>query len=577
MEIEAREWTHFCFVVSNKVQKMYIGNKLFEFECPEKLAFRTEKVKLTRIFGGAGLYDGSLPFSGEVADLRIYEKHLSKKEVQSVSQVKKIDGKPLGFTLPTSKTDKEPKDVKDKIADKTQGKEGAATGKQVAGANRQKRNAPSPDNSPAELGIEAITIKSIILLSEKSNTLVMIMQKHTNYKRSETICKAMGGTLISKINAKNLAQILTYVEKTGIGASRLWLLQRPEKVGSDYCEMVSDETDISVPRYSSCKNNVASTACILLKKNPLKLYGSSERLTNFYPIPNKHLEFENNQNLRLKFDSKQQFILEKITTNQVWASAYGLDEFDFMGRHSFFIGPGNEDFAFLTFTSCSSSMFTCPNGLCINITDTCNFVANCEPTGFDEDVCNVGIPHEAFYEKTLAPMKFDPNSSKKSRKAQLSLNLELERLVDVDMDNSVIKMALSYTTLWRDDRLLFKFLVKDIYRPVEKNIYKKIWHPTVNIPEASSKFKKIFYQLENQGIVEAKSTVNGHFKIYKEYEGKCMKLFYLFLELLIFISDIAIIHEGKDVELKHTISEEVKVLCSLSLFLYPFDSPVICL
>ena len=34
------------------------------------------------------------------------------------------------------------------------------------------------------------------------------------------------------------------------------------------------------------------------------------------------------------------------------------------------------------------------------------------------------------------------------------------------------------------------------------------------------------------------------------------------------------LHDGKDVEVRHTISDEVEILCSLKLFFYPFDSPV---
>ena len=498
-KIEEREWTHFCFLISNKIQKMYIGKEVYQFECKEDFSFPTGKAKYSRTLGGAGAYDGSLPFSGEVVDLRFYEKHLTKKEVQSVYEVKEIAGQLLGLTVP-----KKFENLRDKRTD---------AAKLLTSENRKKRNAGT------QIGIEVISVEASTLLSEKTSDMIMIMKRQVRYQKAETLCKTMGGTLIKDMTEDYLDEMMAYVENTGIGASRIWLLQRPAKEGSDHCEIVSDEAGIFFPQPSSCKDQVASAVCVLAKKKPLKLHGLPERLTNFFPIPYEHFEFENNQNLRLRFDSKQEFILEKITTNKIWATAYGLNEFDIMGRQSYYIGPGEDDFSFLTLTSCSKSMFTCPNGVCIDMNDTCNLIADCKPSGFDEDVCDVGIPHETFYEKTLAPMMFDTDPLK-SKKAQLSLNLVLERLVDVDMDNSVINLALKYTTLWRDDRLFFKFLLKDKYLPIEKEIYQEIWHPSVKIPEASSKFKKTFYQDENHGIVEAKSSVDGHNEIYKEHEGK---------------------------------------------------------
>ena len=114
-KIEEREWTHFCFLISDKIQKMYIGKDLYEWECKKDFSFPTVTAEYSRILGGVGLYDGNLPFSGEVADLRLYQKHLSMEEVQMVSEIKEIAGTPLGFNLPTFNINKELKDIKDAV------------------------------------------------------------------------------------------------------------------------------------------------------------------------------------------------------------------------------------------------------------------------------------------------------------------------------------------------------------------------------------------------------------------------------------------------------------------------------
>ena len=214
-----------------------------------------------------------------------------------------------------------------------------------------------------------------------------------------------------------------------------------------------------------------------------------------------------------KNTDKPEIKIENILTKEQIANASIVSQLDIMGLHKWYTNSAETPITYATLTVCNEGEFTCVDGTCIPIEKVCNLYADCLPDGHDEKVCDVAIPNVDFYEKNLAPMRDE------FTKAKIWFYLELERVIDIKMDESMIDLAVKLEVFWRDERLKFKFLFSDIPTFVQKKNYKTYWHPQIHIKEAASSHKEIFFLVDHPGDVYAHKKSKGFLTTYTYHEG----------------------------------------------------------
>lgn len=191
---------------------------------------------------------------------------------------------------------------------------------------------------------------------------------------------------------------------------------------------------------------------------------------------------------------------------------------DMIGRNDYVsISDSNTKFTVIV-SACGDNMFTCSDGSCTNISNICNYSNDCKDSS-DESFCEVGIPPQDSYEKRLAP-------GSKKRKIRLKLNLKLARISSIEVDEHTVKVMLNMRVKWTDYRLMFKNLPDNFSVAINSDISFLYWQPRITIFEGISVVdKKAFHLNEYPSITYATKVQPGSPKVFQGYEGKNARIY----------------------------------------------------
>ena len=83
-------------------------------------------------------------------------------------------------------------------------------------------------------------------------------------------------------------------------------------------------------------------------------------------------------------------------------------------------------------SACKEGKFTCNDGQCVSMEERCNQLLECRD-GSDEDNCNVVVLSKS-YNKNVPPI------TRKNEKANVSISLDILKLVDIKEDDYSIEI-----------------------------------------------------------------------------------------------------------------------------------------
>ena len=121
--------------------------------------------------------------------------------------------------------------------------------------------------------------------------------------------------------------------------------------------------------------------------------------------------------------------------------------------------------------------FTCSNGQCVSMTKRCNQLPDCDD-GSDERGCKLFSLTEG-YNKVVSPFNISYPAETIVR-VPIDVSLKLLKMVDIDESENTIDLQFEIILEWRDPRITYNNLKKDIFfNALTEDKMKMIWLPVL--------------------------------------------------------------------------------------------------
>ena len=150
-----------------------------------------------------------------------------------------------------------------------------------------------------------------------------------------------------------------------------------------------------------------------------------------------------------------------------------------LGKHNWIIENDTHDCSKgkpytveLKLTGCNVDQFTCNDGQCVSMDFRCNQVPNCRDKS-DEERCNVLVLEDS-YNKNVPPIISN------GEKVNVSISIDLLKLVDIKEEDYSIEIQFSITLEWLEKRATYQNLKHDksLNALTEADV-KQLWLPRV--------------------------------------------------------------------------------------------------
>ena len=155
-------------------------------------------------------------------------------------------------------------------------------------------------------------------------------------------------------------------------------------------------------------------------------------------------------------EQEKKWRLDVVDPNVTGMSSASFVSFT-LGKHSWTIkgdqGCSSEDtyVTELKMSGCQDGNFTCNDGQCVSMDLRCNQLADCRDES-DEKNCNILVLKDG-YNKNVPPVNYnDP--------ANLSISIDLLRLVDIDEEDYSIEIQFEIMLKWKENRATYHNLKK---------------------------------------------------------------------------------------------------------------------
>uniref|UniRef100_A0A0P4WR66 Neurotransmitter-gated ion-channel ligand-binding domain-containing protein n=1 Tax=Scylla olivacea TaxID=85551 RepID=A0A0P4WR66_SCYOL len=474
-----RKWHHLCLVLGRN-STLFRGGEAVPSpsRCAPSEDFPSEELVI-----GGSLWGGA-PFSGLLADVRLYDAALPEGQVRGLAEGREVS-RPV-FTLDESSL-----------------------------ANL---------SSSAE-NVEFVTVDIKNLTSETKNYYFYFEEK-LNFIHAASLCRNVGGTqvMISETNSEEILNaLLKYSGRVGDVAGDSWA-RLPESLNgktTNSCPLLrAYQNPSTLQEEDGDCESTASVLCQLPEDHRLRILGLQEEVV-LYPIHNSLNIFEDGGNYRLiatdagvKLESAQNGI---TLYERVSSSTRQLT-----GRHKWFLSDKTENNnnnhskseVVLTLTACREGQFTCSDGDCVSLEDVCNLVNDCQDAT-DELLC----ADLAFLPDTYSK-RFSPSQGTED-KALVGLRITLEQVNHVELTENLLKVVLRLDVMWRDPRILFKYLQKDTAVMLPEEIVQEMWLPCIDLVTAAPDYRDSadFPNMKDK-IVTATARTDGFGTILGHTEGK---------------------------------------------------------
>ncbi|XP_042226467.1 uncharacterized protein LOC121869287 [Homarus americanus] len=249
---------------------------------------------------------------------------------------------------------------------------------------------------------------------------------------------------------------------------------------------------------------VVCTACQFKRPVPMKLRGLCkesffDREYYIYDTINYRPIFNGNSWSRIIWNVNQSaphdyswllyqmgdpYIQARMVTSSILTYPVGLHEFEIIGDKC----PGR--LKKLKLTSCGQNMFTCGDGMCINLNLRCNLELDCEDHSDELNCESLIIP--PGYKKRLPPPKVNSYTP-----ASVFIDCDIVLVRKLDLLNSQITMDVVIKRTWYDSRLYYKNLHPD-NNLNQIDTMDSVWYPDVTM--LGSDYSQATYVLHRTAV-----------------------------------------------------------------------------
>lgn len=425
------------------------------------------------VLGGSNW--NALPFSGFLADVRVFSRNLSSGEVASVAALD--DASPPYFSV---------------------------------GVNL-------PGSRLALSGVEVSEIEAEKLLEAPEPRKYLYFAEKTTYATASDACAKLGGEFLtySKTGREDLAKnVSDYMDQVPVDIGYFWVQVAGRTTNGDACPSarVGKATQTLSLDYIPCGVAAAAILCQVPEDFRLKVLGLDDD-NAFSPSNDAPGMFASRTKHLLSYTNGQLTLRNVLSGEVIYERHLGSIE-HLLGRpllqEDEEVGPGRT----LVVSSCREDQFTCSCGSCVSLDDACNLSLEC-PDGSDEIYCSHKCEVPWNYKK-----EFSPSMGSRLR-TEVGLEVVLEN-VEPMINQNLLQLTLNITAVWRDSRLNFSFLEVD--RPVRltEEVFSDLWLPRIALDTAVEEDKGVFNFRDSPGVFSATAQEAGVGAVVGDHEGEAL-------------------------------------------------------
>lgn len=480
--MHVRKWHHFCLAL-NQDSSLYYRGKAVPPLSRCAIGRGDEDFLIEKFIIGGSMW-GGVPFSGLLADVRLYDAVLNVNQVRIVA-------------------------------------EGREASQPVFTVNESSLRNLSGSVENVQFG--NVDVKS--LTSTSKEDYYFYYDKKVDRIDARSLCKKIGGTQVT-ISADNTKEILDILLKyfsrieNAVVDSLVHIPEAPSDKIVSSCSLfrVYQDPPALQNEDGDCEAS-ASVLCQLPMSHSLRLLGLEENIT-LYPIHDSLNIFEDGGNYRL-IVTDTELQLENVQTGKTLYERIFSSSMQLTGRHKWSLSDNVENNnrskseVSLTLTACKGGQFTCSSGDCVPIEDVCNLVNDCQDAT-DELLCTDRTFVSDTYNK-----RFSPSQGTKKQTA-VGLQVILEQVNHVELTENLLKVVLRLEVMWRDPRIMFKFLKRNVSVTIPEEAVNDMWLPCVQMNTASPGYRDRadFPNIKDKTVV-ATARTDGLDTVLGDTEGKC--------------------------------------------------------
>nr|XP_053634386.1 uncharacterized protein LOC128689947 [Cherax quadricarinatus] len=512
VSLKIREWHHVCVVLTPSLQLYYNGQAVtISQECTvngNATLVDEDEDNVEILIGGT--LRNSMPFSGFLADVVLYDEVLSSAEVKDLAA--------------GSKTRQELINVNQSLFE----------GANIVGTLE---------------GVTFGTVEIKELVATDKHTSYIYCQQKSNFDDAKEFCKKLGAQQLVYTQEKSLQlskELVKYIAKMPNHINEIWVQHSVVSQNEETCSLLLVNQKFPSVQYADC-HTIAYAFCEIQKDRTFKLLGFKDDYLFFtvYDTPGIFEGF----NYRLVYKDMK-MTLENVQNGKILFERQLYNSIHVMGRHKWrATDTVNREtkVTTMTFTACQETQFTCSNGDCVDLGVVCDFVNDCQDAT-DEILCNDTASFPVFYSKMFSPSQGNEGV------ASVNLKVTLEQVKTVDLTNNLLEIGLRLDVTWRDTRVHFKFLKEGTPVRLSGKVVKELWFPRVRMDSAVPDSKDKFDFSRDPKDVDATARGASHDTVLDSYEVRMFN--------------------GAETDLHLGQADTIIFMCNMNLFFYPFDIQV---
>ena len=126
----------------------------------------------------------------------------------------------------------------------------------------------------------------------------------------------------------------------------------------------------------------------------------------------------------------------------------------------------------LKLSHCRDGQFTCNDGQCVSMKQRCDQIPDCRDKS-DEENCNI-VVLEKSYNKNVPPVTV------RNKKVNVSISLDILKLVDIKEEDYSIEIQFTITLQWKENRATFQNLKQEgSLNSLHRKDIERLWLPEV--------------------------------------------------------------------------------------------------
>ena len=203
------------------------------------------------------------------------------------------------------------------------------------------------------------------------------------------------------------------------------------------------------------------------------------------------------------------YFKDSITENILWSSKVKIGFESIIGRHKLI------NYTDMAITKCGKNQFTCNDGSCISLNQTCDFHPDCLDHS-DEAYCLPLQNIPDYYNKDLSG----------AGNRDVTLHTKIYQIVDISMEDGTVTIDFLVDAHWNDHRLVFHNIRRNESIRMMAQQSKSCWQPAIALKGVVNSDVSKLSMAREPGKVKISAHNKGSPALFRSREGKILYNFF---------------------------------------------------